>query len=83
MVSKKETVLIRRWVAIYFPVRRTHTRTSKILVFYISMSPIKLLCLFLLLLLLAPHIKKLETYFALLYFWPFAQCADLVVGSGE
>ena len=24
---------------------------------------------------LAPHIKKLETYFALLYFWTFAQCA--------
>ena len=24
--------------------------------------------------LLAPHIKKLETYFALLYFWTFAQC---------
>ena len=23
---------------------------------------------------LAPHIKKLETYFALLYFWTFAQC---------
>ena len=24
--------------------------------------------------LLAPHIKKLETYFASLYFWTFAQC---------
>ena len=24
--------------------------------------------------LLAPHIKKLETYFALLYYWTFAQC---------
>ena len=23
---------------------------------------------------LAPHIKELETYFALLYFWTFAQC---------
>ena len=27
--------------------------------------------------LLAPHIKKLETYFALLYFWTFAQCVLL------
>ena len=27
--------------------------------------------------LLAPHIKKLETYFALLYFWTFAQCAEI------
>ena len=26
---------------------------------------------------LAPHIKKLETYFALLYFWTFAQCVQL------
>ena len=26
--------------------------------------------------LLAPHIKKLETYFALLYFWTFAQCVS-------
>ena len=25
---------------------------------------------------LAPHIKKLETYFALIYFWIFAQCAQ-------
>ena len=24
---------------------------------------------------LAPHIKKLETYFALLYFWTFTQCS--------
>ena len=24
--------------------------------------------------LLAPHIKKLKTYFALLYFWTFVQC---------
>ena len=23
---------------------------------------------------IAPHIKKMETYFALLYFWTFAQC---------
>ena len=26
---------------------------------------------------LAPHIKKLETYFAVLYFWTFAQCVQL------
>ena len=24
--------------------------------------------------LLVPHIKKLETYFVLLYFWTFSQC---------
>ena len=28
--------------------------------------------------LLAPHFKKLETYFALLYFWTFAQCVRFV-----
>ena len=27
---------------------------------------------------LAPHIKKLETYFALLYFWTFAQCVIIL-----
>ena len=27
---------------------------------------------------LAPHIKKFETYFALLYFWTFAQCGSTV-----
>jgi hypothetical protein len=26
--------------------------------------------------LLAPHIKKLETYFALLYFWTFEKCEN-------
>ena len=31
--------------------------------------------------LLAPHIKKLETYFALLYFWTFAQCSVLATTS--
>ena len=28
---------------------------------------------------LAPHIKKLETYFALLYFWTFAQCEIILI----
>ena len=27
--------------------------------------------------LLTPHIKDLETYFALLYFWTIAQCASM------
>jgi hypothetical protein len=39
MVSKKETVLIRRWVAIYFPVRRTYTRTSKIVPHALANAP--------------------------------------------
>ena len=31
--------------------------------------------------LLAPHIKKFETYFAMVYLWTFAQCTEMHFAS--